>query len=104
MESDDDDEEESRAGKRAKLEATNSHTDVAAVSSSFNSNNSNSCWAEVEPLVVGTYCMEPLNAQMKQRLILRYLQPMGEYQEVGLGVWVGLRGLSGFGVKWMGLG
>ena len=45
-------------------------------------NNSNSCWAEVEPLVIGTYCMDPLSVEMKQRLILRYLQPMGEYQEV----------------------
>ena len=44
---------------------------------------SNSCWAEMEPLVIGTYQMFPLTVEMQQRLVLHYLQPMGEYQEVG---------------------
>jgi HIV-1 Vpr-binding protein len=43
---------------------------------------SNSCWAEMEPFVIGTYQMYPLTVEMQQRLILHYLQPMGEYQEV----------------------
>ena len=43
---------------------------------------SNSCWAEMEPLVIGTYQMYPLTVEMQQRLVLHYLQPMGEYQEV----------------------
>jgi len=43
---------------------------------------SNSCWADIEPLVIGTYPMFPLTVEMQQRLILHYLQPMGEYQEV----------------------
>jgi len=43
---------------------------------------SNSCWAEIEPFVIGTYPMFPLTVEMQQRLILHYLQPMGEYQEV----------------------
>ena len=43
---------------------------------------SNSCWAELEPFVIGTHKMYPLSGEMRQRLILHYLQPMGEYQEV----------------------
>jgi len=43
---------------------------------------SNSCWAEMEQFVIGTYPMYPLTIDMQQRLILHYLQPMGEYQEV----------------------
>jgi len=43
---------------------------------------SNSCWAEMEQFVIGTYPMFPLTIDMQQRLILHYLQPMGEYQEV----------------------
>jgi len=43
---------------------------------------SNSCWAEMEHFVIGTYPMFPLTVEMQQRLILHYLQPMGEYQEV----------------------
>jgi len=38
----------------------------------------------MEPFVVGTYPMFPLTIEMQQRLILHYLQPMGEYQEVML--------------------
>ncbi len=44
--------------------------------------SSNSSWAEMEPYVIGSYCMYPLNIDMQQRLILQYLTPMGEYQEV----------------------
>jgi len=43
---------------------------------------SNSCWAEMEQFVIGTYPMFPLTTEMQQRLLLHYLQPMGEYQEV----------------------
>lgn len=43
---------------------------------------SNSSWAELEPYVIGRHCMFPLSLAMKQRLILQYLTPTGEYQEV----------------------
>ena len=43
---------------------------------------SNSSWAEIQPYVIGSYSLEPLSLGMKQRLILQYLTPMGEYQEV----------------------
>uniref|UniRef100_T1J9J0 DDB1- and CUL4-associated factor 1 n=1 Tax=Strigamia maritima TaxID=126957 RepID=T1J9J0_STRMM len=44
--------------------------------------NSNSSWAEMEPLVIGSFQMYPLNKKMRLRLILQYLTPMGEYQEL----------------------
>ncbi|KAJ8302050.1 hypothetical protein KUTeg_021037 [Tegillarca granosa] len=31
---------------------------------------SNSSWAEIEPYVIGSYCLQPLSTAMKQRLIL----------------------------------
>ena len=39
-------------------------------------------WAEQQPYIIGTYKMFPLDCSMQQRLILRYLTPMGEYQEL----------------------
>ena len=32
--------------------------------------------------MIGTFCMWPLTAEMKQRFILQYLTPMGDYQEL----------------------
>lgn len=43
---------------------------------------SNSSWAEMEPYVIGRHCMFPLSLVMRQRFILQYLAPTGEYQEV----------------------
>ncbi|ESN96091.1 hypothetical protein HELRODRAFT_67592 [Helobdella robusta] len=44
--------------------------------------HSDSCWDDVKSMVIGKFCMAPLSLDMKQRLILMYLQPMGEYQEL----------------------
>ncbi|KAK3101991.1 hypothetical protein FSP39_007955 [Pinctada imbricata] len=44
--------------------------------------NSGSSWAEMQPYVIGTYSLHPLSTEMKQRLILQFLTPMGEYQEL----------------------
>ena len=44
--------------------------------------NSNS-WADVGPLYIGTYSLKPLTITMKQRLLLQFLTPLAEYQEVG---------------------
>uniref|UniRef100_A0A8D8ZHS1 Protein mahjong n=2 Tax=Cacopsylla melanoneura TaxID=428564 RepID=A0A8D8ZHS1_9HEMI len=50
--------------------------------SSFNrSDASNSSWAELEPMIVGTIPVHPLTTETQQLFILKYLTPMGEYQE-----------------------
>ncbi|CAG0901342.1 unnamed protein product, partial [Cyprideis torosa] len=49
---------------------------------------SNSSWAEMEAQVVGSIPLHPLGLDGKQGLILRYLAPLGEYQE-----FLSLRGL-----------
>lgn len=47
---------------------------------------SNSSWSEMSPWVIGnSYHLYPLTAGIEQRLILQYLTPLGEYQEVRLG-------------------
>ncbi len=44
---------------------------------------SNSSWTEMSPWVIGNnYHLYPLTAGIEQRLILLYLTPLGEYQEV----------------------
>lgn len=46
---------------------------------------SNSSWSEMSPWVIGNnYHMYPLTPEIEQRLILQYLTPLGEYQEVSL--------------------
>ncbi|MEE6526673.1 hypothetical protein FKM82_027454, partial [Ascaphus truei] len=44
---------------------------------------SNSSWSEMSLWVIGTnYSLHPLTPAIEQRLILQYLTPLGEYQEV----------------------
>lgn len=44
---------------------------------------SNSSWSEMSPWVVGNnYHLYPLTPEIEQRLILQYLTPLGEYQEL----------------------
>ena len=43
---------------------------------------SNNSWLEQQPYVIGSYSMHPLTTSMKQRLILQYLTPLAEYQEL----------------------
>ncbi|XP_069371516.1 DDB1- and CUL4-associated factor 1-like isoform X2 [Paralichthys olivaceus] len=44
---------------------------------------SSSSWSEMSSMVIGSeYCLSPLSPAMEQRLILQYLQPLGEYQEL----------------------
>ncbi|XP_037077224.1 DDB1- and CUL4-associated factor 1-like [Pollicipes pollicipes] len=43
--------------------------------------NSNSSWAELRPQLIGTFQMHPMTAATRQILLLRYLTPLGEYQE-----------------------
>ncbi|MGH0163904.1 UNVERIFIED_CONTAM: hypothetical protein FKN15_056130 [Acipenser sinensis] len=44
---------------------------------------SNSSWSEMSPWVIGTnYHLYPLTPAIEQKLILQYLTPLGEYQEL----------------------
>jgi hypothetical protein len=43
---------------------------------------SNSSWAEMESQMIGHFPIHPLTLSAKQVFILRFLQPLGEYQEV----------------------
>ncbi|XP_046446583.1 DDB1- and CUL4-associated factor 1-like isoform X1 [Daphnia pulex] len=54
----------------------------ASLNGSAMNDSSNSSWAEMESYVIGTYQMHPLTDSTRQILILRYLTPMGEYQEL----------------------
>uniref|UniRef100_UPI0037E818D7 DDB1- and CUL4-associated factor 1-like n=1 Tax=Semicossyphus pulcher TaxID=241346 RepID=UPI0037E818D7 len=42
-----------------------------------------SSWSEIGSMVIGSeYCLSPLSPAMEQRLILQYLTPLGDYQEL----------------------
>ncbi|XP_042370815.1 DDB1- and CUL4-associated factor 1, partial [Plectropomus leopardus] len=44
---------------------------------------SSASWSEVSSMVIGSdYSLSPLSAAMEQRLILQYLTPLGDYQEL----------------------
>jgi len=47
----------------------------------FNSDCSNSSWAEMSSYIVGSYQMFPITRDTKVLFIMKYLRPVGEYQE-----------------------
>ena len=47
----------------------------------LNSDCSNSSWAEMASYIVGCYQMHPITRDTKVLFILKYLRPVGEYQE-----------------------
>ncbi|XP_065215830.1 protein mahjong isoform X2 [Planococcus citri] len=49
--------------------------------SPYHSDFSNSSWAEMETLIIGNVQIHPPTLATKQMFILKYLTPMGEYQE-----------------------
>ena len=51
-------------------------------SSVSNSDWSNSSWAEMETVMIGHFPIYPLTLSAQKVFILRYLQPLAEYQEV----------------------
>lgn len=55
---------------------------IAASPPVYNSECSNSSWADVEPFMIGSSKIYPLTDEMRQRFILQYLTPMGDYQEL----------------------
>ena len=96
---------EMEGGKKAKQKL---HYSLPDPERNFNE-LSNSSWSEMSPWVIGNnYHLYPLTPEIEQRLILQYLTPLGEYQEVrpvlpcavNLGVCVtsvGLRSVSFLG-------
>lgn len=61
---------------------TKQGTPVSSVITSAASECSNSSWAEMESFVIANVSIHPLTLATRQMLTLRYLTPMGEYQEV----------------------
>ncbi|ETN76785.1 hypothetical protein NECAME_11449, partial [Necator americanus] len=55
---------------------------VPSLASLHNWENSNSTWNVVQPYVIGTHKIYPLSVTMHQRLVLQYLIPTGEYQDL----------------------
>ncbi|XP_034192618.1 lisH and WD40 domain-containing protein mahjong isoform X1 [Osmia lignaria lignaria] len=58
-----------------------SSTQNSVTPSTLLEGNSNSSWAEMESYVIGNVQIHPPTLATRQMLILRYLTPMGEYQE-----------------------
>lgn len=45
--------------------------------------STSSSWSEMSSMMIGSdFCLSPLSSATEQRLILQYLTPLGEYQEV----------------------
>uniref|UniRef100_UPI003AAC6DC5 DDB1- and CUL4-associated factor 1-like n=1 Tax=Centroberyx gerrardi TaxID=166262 RepID=UPI003AAC6DC5 len=57
--------------------------DGAERSDSGGQSSSSTSWSEMSSMVIGSnYCLSPLSPTMEQRLILQYLTPLGDYQEL----------------------
>ena len=70
---------------RSENQSSNKHTNDSLDDGStteYNNDCSNSSWAEMSSYIVGTYQMFPVTNETKQVFILKYLRPVGEYQEV----------------------
>uniref|UniRef100_A0A8C6L7V0 DDB1- and CUL4-associated factor 1 n=1 Tax=Nothobranchius furzeri TaxID=105023 RepID=A0A8C6L7V0_NOTFU len=80
-----------RNGRKAKqkLDLTSSskrseqeEEEAGMVGTSEQQTNSSS-WSEMSLMLIGSdYCLSPLSPAMEQRLILQYLAPLGDYQEL----------------------
>uniref|UniRef100_A0A7N6AN60 DDB1- and CUL4-associated factor 1 n=1 Tax=Anabas testudineus TaxID=64144 RepID=A0A7N6AN60_ANATE len=79
--------EKEKTGSRAKRESGKTSKQKLHFSSPELERNfselSNSSWSEMSPWVIGNnYHLYPLTPEIEQRLILQYLTPLGEYQEL----------------------
>ncbi|XP_050302636.1 protein mahjong isoform X2 [Anthonomus grandis grandis] len=75
---------DSHRRKRARPDQNNSTTPTPPSPRKTNTvlgESSNSSWAELETFMIGTVQIFPPTIATRQILILRYLTPMGEYQE-----------------------
>ncbi|XP_072237664.1 DDB1- and CUL4-associated factor 1-like isoform X1 [Leuresthes tenuis] len=62
--------------------STSSEEEAKRADTSEQPTNSSS-WSEMSSMVIGSdYCLSPLSPAMEQRLILQYLTPLGDYQEL----------------------
>lgn len=69
-------------GPRKKLKLDNALNGLRSPPGGRNfTESSNSSWAELETFLIGNVQIFPPTPAMRQMLILRYLTPMGEYQE-----------------------
>uniref|UniRef100_A0A3B4XQS5 DDB1- and CUL4-associated factor 1 n=1 Tax=Seriola lalandi dorsalis TaxID=1841481 RepID=A0A3B4XQS5_SERLL len=74
-------------GRKAKQKlnftsGSSSKADEEGTDASNQPGNSSS-WSEMSSMVIGSdYCLCPLSPAMEQRLILQYLTPLGDYQEL----------------------
>ncbi|KAG7493398.1 DDB1-and CUL4-associated factor 1-like isoform X1 [Solea senegalensis] len=75
-------------GRKAKQKLNFTSSSHEAEEETENSNGtdqpiSSTSWSEMSSMVIGSdYCLSPLSPAMEQRLILQYLTPLGEYQEL----------------------
>uniref|UniRef100_A0A3P8YQZ6 DDB1- and CUL4-associated factor 1 n=1 Tax=Esox lucius TaxID=8010 RepID=A0A3P8YQZ6_ESOLU len=70
-------------GKRRAATARECGRKAKQVSSTGIDPSTNSSWSEMSSWVIGTnYSLYPLTPAMEQRLILQYLTPLGDYQEL----------------------
>uniref|UniRef100_A0AAZ3RXQ2 DDB1- and CUL4-associated factor 1 n=1 Tax=Oncorhynchus tshawytscha TaxID=74940 RepID=A0AAZ3RXQ2_ONCTS len=77
MEEDEEEEEEEKKKKERGRETT------CSSSCSRPADQSNSSWSEISSWVIGgNYRLYPLTPAIEQRLILQYLTPLGDYQEL----------------------
>lgn len=75
-----------KAKQKLNFTSSSSRTDeeVERTDASEQPTNSSS-WSEMSSMVIGSdYRLSPLSPAMEQRLILQYLTPLGDYQEVRL--------------------
>lgn len=72
-------------GRKAKQKMNFSSTphDEANVQDDSDQQVNTTSWSEMSSMVIGSeYSLSPLSRAMEQRLILQYLTPLGDYQEV----------------------
>lgn len=78
--------EEKQGGRRRGMKENNQKAKQKTCEESDSSNppiSTTASWSEMSTIVIGLdYCLSPLSSAMEQRLILQYLTPLGEHQEV----------------------
>ncbi|XP_022597901.1 DDB1- and CUL4-associated factor 1-like isoform X2 [Seriola dumerili] len=63
--------------------SSNKADEEAERTDASNQPGNSSSWSEMSSMVIGSdYCLCPLSPAMEQRLILQYLTPLGDYQEL----------------------
>ncbi|XP_041836899.1 DDB1- and CUL4-associated factor 1-like isoform X2 [Melanotaenia boesemani] len=68
---------------KQKLSFTSRTAEEAEKTNTSEQATSSSSWSEMSAMVIGSeYCLSPLSPAMEQRLILQYLTPLGDYQEL----------------------